>query len=52
MQKYNKAIAAFVGFVGTFAAAHWGLQLSPEMTGGLATLIGTVLTFVFPNKEA
>ena len=52
MTKYNKAIAAFVGFAAAFAAAKWGFNLDPEMQGMIATAIGTLLVYIVPNKVA
>ena len=53
MQRYNKAIAAFVGS-GVSLAVMLGLMpagtLSPELIGGISTVVAAALTWLVPNR--
>jgi hypothetical protein len=51
MTKYNKAIAAFVGALGAFAAAKWGFDLTPELQATIVTAVTTLLVYIVPNKK-
>ncbi len=50
MSKYNKAIAAFIGAILSFAAVQWGLNVSPEIQATIIAAVTTVLTWAVPNK--
>lgn len=52
MSKYNKAIAAFIGAVLSFAAVEWGLSVSPEIEMSIVTAVTTILTWAVPNKQS
>ncbi len=50
--KYDKAIAAVVGTVCSFAAARWAAAADPVFQAAIVTIVTTALVYFVPNAKA
>jgi hypothetical protein len=46
-----KAIAGAITALAVFIISHVGLELPPEVTAALETLVTAVVVYAIPNKE-
>jgi hypothetical protein len=50
--EYAKAIAGAVTALVVFVVSHYGLDLPPEVTVAVETLLTALVVYLVPNKEA
>jgi hypothetical protein len=52
IMEYAKAIAGAVTALVVFVVSHYGLELPPEVTVAVETLLTALAVYLVPNKEA